>query len=208
MSTTRYIVDNQSEQTINNEPILRPYKVYTALVTQNGTSTEDTINAGTLTIGVTYFINQEATGMDFTNVGAPNNVVGTYFVATGTTPNSWGSGRDYTLGYDAGAPVVTVLENTIGNIWFNYVGVGRYRIESTELFTQNKTYITMGSNVNGANDVPTSFITDNPNSDDVLLYSWQDLSSKGGNTTLRNDTLLKTVLEIRVYNSPPPNNTK
>jgi hypothetical protein len=32
MATTKYIVDNLSGQTINGEPILRPYKVYTALL--------------------------------------------------------------------------------------------------------------------------------------------------------------------------------
>jgi|694.fasta_scaffold09927_39 hypothetical protein len=34
--TTKYIVNNLSGQTITNEPILRPYKVYTALLTQTG----------------------------------------------------------------------------------------------------------------------------------------------------------------------------
>lgn len=37
------------------------------------------------------------------------------------------------------APVATVLENTIGNIWFTYDGVGSYRINSNSLFTANKT---------------------------------------------------------------------
>jgi hypothetical protein len=38
MSTTKYIVNNSPDQTINGEPILKPYKVYTALVTQSGTA--------------------------------------------------------------------------------------------------------------------------------------------------------------------------
>ena len=91
MSTTKYITNNQAGQTINGESILRPYKVYTALLTQSGDNDEQVINTGTLTIGVTYEINDNSPGMDFTNVGAPNNTVGTYFVATGTTPNSWGA---------------------------------------------------------------------------------------------------------------------
>lgn len=33
-----------------------------------------------------------ATGLDVTNVGAADNVVGTEFWATGTTPTSWGTG--------------------------------------------------------------------------------------------------------------------
>jgi len=116
---TKYIVDNLSGQTINGQQ-LQPYKVYTALVTQSGTSTESSINTGTLTIGVTYRINENSVGMDFTNVGAPNNDLLTFFVATGTTPASWGEGAKDTLVYDEGAPVVTVLENTIGNIFWKY----------------------------------------------------------------------------------------
>ena len=114
MSTTRYIVDNQSEQTINNEPILRPYKVYTALLTQSGGDNDTGVTGGDLTIGVTYKINVDDIDADFTNVGAPNNNLDTYFVATGTTPNSWGTNGS--LRFNTGAPVVTVLENTIGNI--------------------------------------------------------------------------------------------
>jgi hypothetical protein len=34
--STKYIVDNVSGQTINGVSILRPYKVYTALITQSG----------------------------------------------------------------------------------------------------------------------------------------------------------------------------
>ena len=34
MGTTKYIVNNLSGQTITNEPILRPYKVYTTLLSQ------------------------------------------------------------------------------------------------------------------------------------------------------------------------------
>lgn len=38
MSTTKYIVNNVSGQTINGESVQRPYKVYTALLTQEGTN--------------------------------------------------------------------------------------------------------------------------------------------------------------------------
>jgi hypothetical protein len=124
-----------------------PYKVYTALLTQSGGNDEQVISTGTLTIGVSYMINIEpgdSVGFDFTNVGASNNNQGTYFVATGTTPNSWGAeeGNVDILDYNTGAPVVTVLENTIGNIWFTYDSMGTFVINSDGLFTQYKTYIT------------------------------------------------------------------
>jgi hypothetical protein len=119
------------------------YRVYTALLTQYGGDSPVAIDTGLLTIGVTYYINNQSLGMDFTNVGAPNNIAGasTYFVATGTTPNSWGIEQgtsNATLTYNEGAPVVTVLENTIGNIWFTYSDVGSYYANSDGLFTLNK----------------------------------------------------------------------
>lgn len=93
------------------------YRVYTALLTQSNGDGPSMLNDEPLTIGVTYQItDQGGSGWDFTNVGAPNNNTGTYFVATGTTPNSWGD-LGVSLNFNTGAPVVTVLENTIGNIW-------------------------------------------------------------------------------------------
>jgi hypothetical protein len=83
-------------------------------------------------------INDSFLGQDFTNVGAPNNDVGTWFVATGTIPNSWGVDPENNLIYYPGAPVVTVLENTIGNIWFTYADIGNYTVNSDGLFTLNK----------------------------------------------------------------------
>ena len=125
---------------INTNPA--PYKVYTALVTQSGESTPQSIDTGSLTIGVTYKIAIDSPGMDFTNVGAPNNNIDTYFVATGTTPASWGSNEgtgNSTLSYNTATPIVTVLQNTIGNVWFEYSDVGSYIMSSNSLFTENKT---------------------------------------------------------------------
>ena len=73
MATTKYIVNNQAGQTINGEPVQRPYKVYTALLTQSGGSGTSSLNDEPLTIGVTYLITDlGGSGWDFTNVGAPN----------------------------------------------------------------------------------------------------------------------------------------
>jgi hypothetical protein len=172
-----------------------PYKVYTALVTQSGGNEPLSIDTGSLTIGVTYYIAIDSPGMDFTNVGAPNNELGTYFVATGTTPASWGSAEDTgndTISYNIGAPTVTVLQNTIGNIWFTYFGPGIYFINSDGLFTINKTW----TYPNNTQSIPTdggsniNFYISNPNLL-TLEASNDDIISYGGNP-LR--------LEIRVYN--------
>ena len=134
MSTTKYIVNNVTGQTINGESILPKYKVYTALLTQSGGDDFQSISSGPLTIGVTYQIISEGANDDFTNVGAPNNTVGTFFVATGTNPNYFDGGE---LEYNTGAPVVTVLENTIGNVWFTYVDIGLYKCLSNGLFNSS-----------------------------------------------------------------------
>jgi hypothetical protein len=175
----------------------RPYKVYTALLTQNGDSNLVIYTAGTLEIGKTYEIYDltGAASFDFTNVGAPNNNIGTYFVATGTIPNSWGI--NVGLKANTGAPVATVLENTIGNIWFEYnqgggpVGSnGEYFAKSSNLFTPNKT-ITFGD---------TSFFSGQSYWINYRIDYNNDVYITTGSGSGVNNLLLNTPIEIRVYN--------
>jgi hypothetical protein len=172
-----------------------PYKVYTALLTQSGGDDPQfaSSNTGTLIIGVTYLINDNLGG-DFTNVGAPNNNNGTYFVATGTTPNAWGGGGS-TLTYNTGAPVVTVLENTIGNIWFEYGGVGYYTVWTSpeSLFPVGKTVCFLGSV--GDDPASASYGFLRLGGADSCRILTQDFSNINAN-----DQLLNTPIEIRVYN--------
>ena len=171
---------------------IRGYKVYTALLTQSGAGNYGTLNSGTLTIGVTYRIVQDLTGMDFTNVGSPNNDVGTYFVATGTTPNSWGvSPSGDTLEYNDGAPIATVLENTIGNIWFTFFDTGRYYANSNELFTDNKTAV-FGGYYDGDLVVYVDYLSANNSSSGIYIQTGDPIASNG--------YLNNTPIEIRVYN--------
>ena len=106
------------------------YKVYSAVVNQSGdgTSYDISFGEGDLVIGRTYQITAtDSDTCDFTNVGAPNNDINTYFVATGTTPTSWGQDNKGKLTYVSGTPVFTILENTIGDIVWIYDGVGYYQ---------------------------------------------------------------------------------
>lgn len=168
------------------------YKVFTALLTQSGGDDQNVfINSGLLTIGVTYLIDEIISGSpDFTNVGAPNNLAGTYFIATGTTPNSWG--EDVSLAYVTAAPVVTVLENTIGNIWFTYDSIGTYLVNSNSLFTSSKSMTTIGSTFSGVQNggLAGVFL-----GGDSLFYIYTSF-----NFTTSNDELFNTPIEIRVYN--------
>jgi hypothetical protein len=177
-----------------------PYKVYTALVSQSGSSEILGVNTGDLTIGISYqIIENGGTGWDFTNVGAPNNNIGTYFVATGITPNSWGTneGGDFgTLQYNAGAPVVTVLQNTIGDIYFTYGDVGLYYISSNGLFTLNKT-VSPNDTVRyyyPATDAFFNLRVAPEGTADIALSTITD------EFILENDYLEAQLIEIRVYN--------
>jgi hypothetical protein len=176
-----------------------PYKVYTALVTQSGESENLGVNTGDLTIGISYqIIENGGTGWDFTNVGAPNNNIGTWFVATGITPNSWGTneGGDFgTLQYNVATPVVTVLENTIGNVWFEYNDPGSYIMTSNSLFTENTT-VSLNDQTrcidNGNNTYNLIFTANNVNYIYIQTLD-EDFNSRNGRLTSK-------PIEIRVYN--------
>jgi hypothetical protein len=176
---------------------IRGYKVFTALLTQSGEGESASIFFGdSLVIGRTYNIySNDGDSADFTNVGAPNNNENTYFIATGTTPNSWGINDGAELSYNTGAPKVNVLENTIGNIWFTYNGVGSYSVNSDGLFTENKTigFITFNNCCEyGLGDKP--FLAVNPSSvNSVYIESVSD-----GVST--DSVIQSTPIEIRVYN--------
>ena len=174
---------------------LKPnYKVYTALLSQNGSGNVFEITGGDLTVGVAYTIFEAsggAEGYDFTNVGAPNNDLGTIFTATGTTPASWGN-NNVGLYYNTGAPVATVLENTIGNIWFTYNSSGEYKCNSANLFTLNKTTIDIDNYGQDGNPAANIFTNTNISEDRFTIFT-----DKGGP---QDDVLIKNRLEIRVYN--------
>jgi hypothetical protein len=175
---------------------VQPYKVFTALLTQSGGDSQQYNQEEPLTIGITYTID-EVFDADFTNVGAPNNNIGTSFIATGTTPNSWGSIDKATLLYNTGAPVATVLENTIGNVWFTYGSVGAYMANSDGLFTSNKTttafmpnqYIESPSDLYNFNGYPSTSSIISINS--FSNYNSQDNLYSG---------FASNSIEIRVYN--------
>jgi hypothetical protein len=165
------------------------YRVYTALLTQSGGDSDAGLIDNGIVVGVTYRITPYGNeiGVDFTNIGAPNNNAGTYFVATGITPNSWGinTNDSWVLQYNSGAPVVTVLENTIGNIWFTYDSTGYYYINSSDLFITDKTFTPINTNDTASG---------------TIIFGYQgvntiDIFCSGGN-----DVLYKTPIEIRVYN--------
>jgi hypothetical protein len=188
-------VDSTGEFVTINDLVQQSYKVYTALITQSGKGLPASLFEGDpLTVGVTYIIMDDGGGKncDFTNVGAPNNNFGTYFVATGTDPNSWG-GNTY-LEYNDGAPVVRVLENTIGNIWWTQQGRGSYWANSDNLFTRDKTLAFISQSTASEMAVPVTAYTYafGRSSVEIETYDSANTPSDG--------VLTNTPIEIRVYN--------
>jgi hypothetical protein len=172
------------------------YKVFTALLTQSGGGDTQYINwdddPNTLTVGVTYTITSNDDNSNFIPNGAPDNNVGTSFIATSSVV-AWGTDNtgDNQVSYNGGAPVATVLENTIGNIWFIYTGVGLYSVESNGLFTVDKSFSLIGTPSEGVQN--NNFAGVNFESDSKFIIYVVEGDSI-------DDLLSKTPIEIRVYN--------
>ena len=177
---------------------LKPkYKVFTGLVTQSGGDQPLVISNSPLTIGVTYRISSnDSLTADFTNVGAPNNNTDTMFIATGTTPTSWGETSSGELTFNTATPTLVILENTLGNVWAIYNGAdGNYLIQSNGLFTDTKTFVTIGSLPDCcATDVWGTVIFNAAGDSGCSLLTYDS-----NNQPISNQ-LAFTPLEIRVYN--------
>jgi len=170
---------------------IQPYKVFTALLTQSGGDDPDSKTDGLTTIGVSYTIANYLEG-DFTIIGAPNNLVGTSFIATGTTPD-WGSTEGSELSYNTGAPVATVLENTIGNVWFTYSYPGGYSCSSENLFINSKSTMFLGGlNWDGGSGILKSGF-DGEGYGAIVTTNFDGDPSDNG-------LLYNVPIEIRVYN--------
>ena len=170
-------------------PDSRPYKVYTALLTQSGGDSPNTAYGdGTFYKGVTYTIVSNPLNEDATFYGAPNNNDGTSFVCNQTI--SPGQSGSFEFSFNDGAPVVTVLENTIGNIWFTYDDVGNYIINSNSLFT-SRTYLTATQTA-----TPDDFSITILYNDVNTIY----ITSLDAINAPINNKLYNTPIEIRVYN--------
>jgi hypothetical protein len=123
-----------AQQKADMRDAIRGYKVYTALLTQSNFST----TAGILEVGKTYMINSILSSDDFANVGYVGE--GSPFVATETTPTKWDNNTEVFNCTDS-APIMTILENTIGSIVWRCEGAGTSFANLTEAFTENKTIL-------------------------------------------------------------------
>jgi len=108
---------------------IQPTQQYKFLLSQTGGDDPQTATSGSLTQGVTYKIVAFESGDDFTPSGAPNNDVGTKWIANNVAP-TWSNGSE--LGWNGGAPYIVgeITPNTFGKFWFERIDVGYYIIMS------------------------------------------------------------------------------
>jgi hypothetical protein len=170
---------------------VRPYQVFTALLTQSGGNTDGTaFGTDYIYKGQTYTIVALNPGDSLIPYGAPNNEIGTSFICNQGTFD-WGDSASE-LSFQEGAPVATVLENTIGNVWFIYNDVGNYSVNSNGLFTLNKSLGLISTLPLGVGDGSASSLV------------WQTIDTfkieNGLIAGIAFDTILfNTPIEIRVY---------
>ena len=168
-----------------------PYKVFTALLTQSGDDTQqDKVSGDTLDLGVTYLISVNSEDSDLTIFGAPNSNEGTYFICTNA--GVLDPYKPLSLLYYTGTPVATVLENTIGNIWFTYDSEGSYTANSIGLFLLNKTTTSTSTSSDPGNPTWTTARIGNENA--VSINSFYP------NGDGANNSMVQMFFEIRVYN--------
>ena len=99
------------------------------------------------------------------------------------------------------APVATVLENTIGNIWFEYSSPGYYLIKSnTDVFTANKTYTVLQLWGDDGVSPKLGYVSYDTSSE--LGFTLTDVNGVLSNTLGNNNNpvVFLTSIEIRVYN--------
>ena len=171
------------------------YKVFTGLLTQSGGDDEQFMNDDIYLVkGVTYdIVANDVPNFNFVPYGAPNNDNGTKFIANETI--TFLGIIDCSLSYNNGAPVCTVLENTLGNVWFTYDSVGNYYLNSIDLLIVNKTF-TLNSQTR-CNNINDQFFN-------LLFVSIDDSIFRiiilDDNLFTANDLLTSKMIEIRVYN--------
>jgi hypothetical protein len=185
------------DQLVESKIPAAKYKVFTALLTQNGVdNTNTTYGDGPIVEGITYLISTNPDNYDLAFYGAPNNNPGTIFIANQTTTLPYTNTLQ--LSFNDGAPVATVLENTIGNIWFGCINTGQYSVNSDKLFKEDKTTIDIdnfGGNAVNLETNPFYIANETIINDERQFYIFTTRVPD-----YRDGVLQKNRLEIRVYN--------
>jgi hypothetical protein len=208
---TYVCVDSTAEAAIWKQ-ISPKYKVFTALLSQDGvvdsTKTVGNSDGGplkqvtTFYKGATYTIDENPNNTDLSALGAPNNLVGTKFISTlDADLVTYGLDVAVVLSFNQAGIRAQVLDNTIGDVWFTYEGIGIYALRSDNLFTVEKT-TTFNSTF--YNFLTESMVTLSTPSWETNTSSMVKLTAAtmGNGPLALSDGLMVTpvLLEVRVYN--------
>ena len=160
------------------------YKMYTAKLTTEYPGSYSSISLGPTTAGVIYEIRDTSDG-DFSNIGAPNNNDGTFFVSTGGTPTSYGSA---TLQYNTEVPSAIVQENTLGflPLW-ELISNSKFGFYFSGSFDPTKVIASISPN--STDNILSYFVV--PGSHDVTFFVRTGENNPG--------ILTQTSIEIRQY---------
>lgn len=98
-------------------------------------------------------------------------------------------------------PVVTIVENTLGTITINRDYVGRYSVNSSGLFTSNKTIVYISTITTQAGPYG-GYASISINSQNTIHIDTTKVIGGGGNIpgTGTDNVLYNTSFEIKVYN--------
>lgn len=190
----------------------KSYKVFTALLSQNGTvdstKTVGNSNGGplkqvtTLYKGATYTIDENPNNTDLSALGAPNSSVGTKFIsALDADLVAYNLDVAVVLSFNQAGIIAQVLDNTIGDVWFTYEGIGIYAMRSDNLFPLEKT-TTFNStfySFNTESVVTLSTPSLETNTENMIKLT---AATIGNGSLVLNDGLIipGVLLEVRVYN--------
>ena len=173
---TGYTYSNNTftlERTIGLPNLSTTIDVVTGL-TVSGTLTATTIS------GATFY----GDGSNLTGVGVPYKIYSALLTQSGTTD-----------------PVVTIIENTLGIITINRDSTGRYSVNSSGLFTSNKTIVYINTITSSAGPYGGYASISNNSQNTIYIDTTKVIGSGGGIPGTGTDTVLNnTSFEVRVYN--------
>jgi hypothetical protein len=183
---------------------VRPYQVFTALLTQRGGNDGQIISSGPVAEGVTYLIDGADGTDDFSNVGGPAAGTGNgkYFIAINNNiPNNYGKAD---LIYNNGAPVATILENTLGfNPYFTFTTDGIYYSNNPEWFEFVANVSSVQVFINCGSDPGEYIYSAKANftyEEGILIITSFSEGTLANDVLSDSDNFLKTSIEVRVYN--------
>ncbi len=196
-SQRRFLVESRGVQPLT----------FKAVLFQRGESTIIDIKGNEdLSKGVTYLITRNDNNEDLTTIGAESNLAGTYFVSNGNYYNLFSA--DLKLSFDRGAPVLNILENTLGYTpYCVYGNPGAYMLNCVgnefQNYLANKTPVIIKINQNGVGLFENSTNVRGAFSYEeglvyIIAYLNYDNSSED-NLLNDGDNFFRTSIEIEVY---------